>query len=248
MKCHLVHVKTGLDGIIIPCKHFFAIFREHPEWSWESLPNKYRNSGYTSDNNALIDYFTNLGVSQEDLSFFVDNNGESSTSLSESRDNFGPNHNDQSMYTHDSVDEEALECEIPSKSQETTVKDSMLRARVTLKTLTYNFSDEDIQLAVEFTQKLDELYQYFYSTLPNEKGLIILTQNQESLRSTKRREHIHKNTDYANLPPRKKLKKSSEKRYMVSRLTEPEKNQRYVIVTTWLCIIYWLAVSSIHIL
>ena len=92
----------------------------------------------------------------------------------------------------------------------------MLRARVTLqnmKTLTYNFPDEDIQLAVEFPQKLDELYQYFYSRLRNEKGLIILTQIQESLRSTKRREHIHKNTDYANLPPRKKLKKSSEKRY-----------------------------------
>ncbi len=41
----------------IPCKHFFAIFREVPEWSWQSLPGKYLQSAYIStDNQALVDY------------------------------------------------------------------------------------------------------------------------------------------------------------------------------------------------
>lgn len=28
----------------IPCKHFFAIFRLVPEWSWDALPRDYRNN------------------------------------------------------------------------------------------------------------------------------------------------------------------------------------------------------------
>ena len=26
----------------LPCKHFFALFRLVPEWSWESLPESYK--------------------------------------------------------------------------------------------------------------------------------------------------------------------------------------------------------------
>ena len=78
-----------------------------------------------------------------------------------------------------------------------TVQDSMLKVRVTLqnlKTLSYNFPDKNVSLAEEFNQKLDELYHSFYSRLPNEAGLIILPQAQESIRSTKRREHTNRNT------------------------------------------------------
>ena len=92
----------------------------------------------------------------------------------------------------------------------------MVSARVTLqnlKTLSYNFTDTDVNLAKEFTQKLDELYQSFYSRLPNEAGIIILTQAQESIRSTKRRVHMNRNTNYANLPPRKKFKNSVDSRF-----------------------------------
>jgi hypothetical protein len=65
----------------------------------------------------------------------------------------------------------------------------MLKARVTLqnlKTLSYTFPDKDVSLAEEFTQQLDELYRSFYLQLPNEAGLIILPQTQESIRSTKK--------------------------------------------------------------
>ncbi len=29
-----------------PCKHFFAIFSKYPAWSWDSLPQFYRNSPF----------------------------------------------------------------------------------------------------------------------------------------------------------------------------------------------------------
>ena len=61
----------------IPCKHFFTIFREKPEWS-------YLESAYlTTDNDVLVDYFTNQGIPQESLSFFVDSNEQPSTSISD---------------------------------------------------------------------------------------------------------------------------------------------------------------------
>lgn len=92
------------------------------------------------------------------------------------------------------------------------VDDSMLRARVTLqniKTLTYNFPSTDVQLATEFTEQLEQLYQFFYSKLPSEAGLIVLQQTHQSLRSTRKRDHKNENsTTYANLPPRKKFKSS----------------------------------------
>ena len=62
----------------------------------------------------------------------------------------------------------------------------MLRARMTLenlRTLSYNFPDQNVSLANEFTEKVN-------SRLPNEAGLILLSQAQESVRSTKQREHI----------------------------------------------------------
>jgi hypothetical protein len=65
----------------------------------------------------------------------------------------------------------------------------MLKARVilqNLKILRYTFPDRDVSLAGEFTQKLDDLHRSFYSRLPNEAGLIILPQTQESIRSTKK--------------------------------------------------------------
>ena len=95
------------------------------------------------------------------------------------------------------------------------VQDYMLKARVTLqnlKTLTYNFPDDNVTLAEEFTQMLDELYHSFYSRLPNEAGLIILPPTQESIRSTKKREIINRSTDCSNLTPRKKYKKSADSR------------------------------------
>lgn len=215
----------------IPCKHFFAVFREVPNWSWESLPTKYLNSAYlTTDNTALVDYFTNKGVPQDDLSFFLGKSKESSVSdINETSENPGSSHNDQSLCAdyeyvvdeghhdqdHEYVADEDICIEIPSRSHETSVSDTMLKARVTLqnlKTLTYNFPAEDIQLAKEFTEKLDGIYHSFYSRLPSETGLILLTQSQEALRSTRRREHLHQKTEYANLPPKKKFKKSIDSR------------------------------------
>lgn len=217
----------------IPCKHFFAIFREKKGWSWESLPNKYLQSAHlTTDNEALIDYFTSQGVPQEDLTFFMDTSGElndptESPSVSDpptstqpsvrDPDNSVPKCNDQRVCKNDSIPNQLLCCELPRNTHKVqSVQESMLRARVllqNLKTLTYNFSDKNVSLALEFTHKLDELYQCFYSKLPNEAGIIILPDPQNSLRSTKRREHVNRNTDFSNLPPRKKYKKSSDSRF-----------------------------------
>ena len=110
--------------------------------------------------------------------------------------------------------DEALTCELPKQKKERNVQDNMLKARVTLqnlKTLTYNFPG-NINLAEEFTQVLDELYQSFYSRLPNEAGLIILPPGQESIRSTKKREIVNRSTEVSNLPPRKKYKKNVDRR------------------------------------
>ena len=89
----------------------------------------------------------------------------------------------------------------------------MVKARITLqnlKTLTYNFPTTDLNLAKEFTDQLDQLYQSFYTRLPSEAGLIVL---QSSLRSRKRREPTNSLfSTYAGLPPRKKFKSSLTKR------------------------------------
>ena len=96
-----------------------------------------------------------------------------------------------------------------------TVNNSMVKARVilqNLKTLSYNFSPSDLQLAADFTQKLEELYHMFYSKLPNESGIVIRPPDQKSLRLTRRREHTTYDADgYASLPPHKKVKKSSHR-------------------------------------
>lgn len=52
----------------IPCKHFFAVFRVKPEWSWNTLPKQYTESAYLStDNEALVAYFSSQGVPEEDI-------------------------------------------------------------------------------------------------------------------------------------------------------------------------------------
>ena len=45
----------------IPCKHFFAIFRLIPNWTWNRLPSSYRSSTYLSTKTAL----QNLPLSTE---------------------------------------------------------------------------------------------------------------------------------------------------------------------------------------
>ena len=49
----------------IPCKHFFGIFANYNEWSWNSLPKAYLDSSYLSaDKDAISTYFTEVeGVS-----------------------------------------------------------------------------------------------------------------------------------------------------------------------------------------
>ena len=37
----------------IPCKHFFAIFRLVPEWSWDALPSSYRNNATISASTSV---------------------------------------------------------------------------------------------------------------------------------------------------------------------------------------------------
>ena len=42
-----------------PCKHFFAIFRLHPQWDWNALPQMYLASPRLSlDTDALSTYFS----------------------------------------------------------------------------------------------------------------------------------------------------------------------------------------------
>ena len=54
----------------IPCKHFFAIFRWKPQWSWEALPEVYKGSVYLStDTEAIGDYFSIQGVKDHENLF-----------------------------------------------------------------------------------------------------------------------------------------------------------------------------------
>ena len=56
----------------LPCKHFFfAIFRLHENWGWDTLPEAYKSSAYLStDSTAINDYFqgTNSTEVQEECS------------------------------------------------------------------------------------------------------------------------------------------------------------------------------------
>ena len=96
-----------------------------------------------------------------------------------------------------------------------TVSQHMLKTRVTLqnlKTLSYNFPQSDIELASEFSQTLEELYHSFYSRLPNNSGILIRQPDQDSMRSTRRRECRNISThDCTSLPPCKKARKASKR-------------------------------------
>ena len=67
-----------------PCKHFFAIFRHHPQWRWDKLPDDYANSPLLSLDEAVIGHGkpTNSSSSSHEL---VEN---SAKSLMPNHDNF----------------------------------------------------------------------------------------------------------------------------------------------------------------
>ena len=69
----------------LPCKHFFAIFRLRPAWTWSRLPKNYLESAYLSlDNDALRDYY------QEPLTACPETGGDYTIS-----DDFTENHQDE---------------------------------------------------------------------------------------------------------------------------------------------------------
>ena len=52
----------------IPCKHFFAVFQNVPEWGWEKLPNSYLTSPYLSlDNHAITKFACSSSEQQNSL-------------------------------------------------------------------------------------------------------------------------------------------------------------------------------------
>ena len=61
----------------IPCKHFFAIFRLVPEWSWDALPSSYRNNPTISvsisiTHNQEMDATDTLLATQQDSNTQLD--------------------------------------------------------------------------------------------------------------------------------------------------------------------------------
>ena len=43
----------------IPCKHFWAVFRFYPAWSWARFPESYQTSAYLSTDMGALDTFFN---------------------------------------------------------------------------------------------------------------------------------------------------------------------------------------------
>lgn len=58
----------------IPCKHFFGVFANYNDWSWNSLPKAYLDSSYLSvDKGAISTYFTEVeGASNHSNSMLGD--------------------------------------------------------------------------------------------------------------------------------------------------------------------------------
>ena len=51
------------DKFHMPCKHFFAIFRHRPDWSWSKLPKAFLDGAYlTLDNKALSSYYEDTAL------------------------------------------------------------------------------------------------------------------------------------------------------------------------------------------
>ena len=42
----------------IPCKHFFSVFENFPQWSWEMLPHSYQDSCYLSADSSAVQQYT----------------------------------------------------------------------------------------------------------------------------------------------------------------------------------------------
>ena len=105
----------------IPCKHFFAVFWVKPEWSWNTIPKQYIECAYLStDNEALVAYFSSQGVPEEDILFppEVWHTDSPKANLEESiiSDTCNsPLDVDSNPQLHSSGSSEDIECEIPKK-------------------------------------------------------------------------------------------------------------------------------------
>ena len=67
----------------IPCKHFFAIFRPVPEWSWDALPSSYRNNATISVSTSVHTQNQNQELDATDIpsAFQQDSNTQFDDSL-----------------------------------------------------------------------------------------------------------------------------------------------------------------------
>ena len=79
----------------IPCKHFFAIFRLHPDWSWDRLPTEYLNSPYLTLDTAAVEQYVNT-AQQEVETAGMDSRGQTDGEQNETQFQEIP----QKVHTH----------------------------------------------------------------------------------------------------------------------------------------------------
>ena len=52
----------------LPCKHFFSIFKHFPEWKWNKLSSKYRNSSHLNLDDCVLQNYKPHSPVNEDVS------------------------------------------------------------------------------------------------------------------------------------------------------------------------------------
>jgi hypothetical protein len=169
----------------LPCKHFFAIFKNYPSWSFEKLPTSYTDSPFlTVDRVGLRPLF-------ETSSFDEDSPFQSDTPLEPTQapdnNNITPTLADKLQRKPSSHRTEAARC----------------RERLgQIKNLTYVAEGwKNANVLKEVKVKLDECYKILTDASPKENGLVLeVPEKKDISTSQSKRQSVKSSTLFKPIP------------------------------------------------
>lgn len=190
----------------LPCKHFFAVFRLRPSWTWNRLPQHYLKSAYLSlDNKALKDFYE-----------------EPSPIITAEND-----------YTSDNDLGANFKETLPSKKVVSVFQQAQ-KTRVTLKMIeTLTYSCQDSEKLAEINSKLEDIFNDMKVNMNHSEGLIIrpvIAKRAKEISQKYRSKLVLLNKSYSALPARKKRGRQRKSALFRNRVGQKAQRMRKVHV------------------
>ena len=150
----------------LPCKHFFAIFKNYPLWSFQKLPKSYTESQFLTVDRVGIKSVIETSPIDEDSPFHPDNPLEPTEALEE---------NENQATKNDTNVTPTLVAELKRKPSSHRTEAARCRERLgQIKNLTYVAEGwENANVLNEVKVKLDECHKLLTDASPKENNLVL---------------------------------------------------------------------------